>query len=59
MYTKRPPTSAIALNANIYANVNGNGEAGGPGDKKGFFAVRFTTATEEYRIERYEHKPQK
>ncbi|MCX7004027.1 MAG: hypothetical protein NTV22_12270 [bacterium] len=59
LYVKRPFTGAGAAGANIYADVNGNGEAGGPGDKKGYFAVRFTTATGEYRLERYLHKAQK
>ncbi|GEM_PF-658604 len=59
LYTKRSPTTAAATGANIYANVNGNGEYGGPGDKKGYFAVKFTTANGEYRLERYEHKAQK
>jgi len=58
-YTKGAMTSTHASGAAIYANMNGNGEYGSPGDKKGYFAVRYTTATGEYRLERYEHKPQK
>lgn len=56
---KNNQTTTADSGVDYYNNTNDNGEYGGPGDKTGFFAVKFVTATGEYSLERRSYKPQK
>lgn len=56
---KNNQTITAAPGVDYYDNINADGEYGSPGDKSGFFAVKFLYATEEYSLERRSYKPQK
>jgi hypothetical protein len=56
---KNNQTTTTAANVDYYNNMNNDGEYGGPGDKSGFFAIRFVVVTGEYSLERRSYKPQK
>jgi len=54
---KNNQTTTATAGVDYYNNMNNDGEYGGPGDKSGFFAIRFVVASGEYTLERRSYKP--